>query len=73
MAKIKIGDRVKVRGDTQSYILTDPEKIYAGEVIGKEEGQLLVRLDKPVKKGPGAFREVTVPESNAQLSESGND
>ena len=68
MVEIKIGDRVKVRGDTQSFILKDPKRVYTGKVIGKEEGQLLVRLDKPVGSGPGAFREVSVPETSARLS-----
>lgn len=70
MEEIKVGDRVEIPGDTQSYILKDPKKVYAGEVIGKEEGQLLVRLDKPVGHGPGAFHEVSVQETSARLSKS---
>lgn len=73
MRRIKIGDRVEIDGDTQTYILKDPKKVYTGEVIGKEEGQLLVRLDKPVATGTGAFREVSVPETSARLSHTGKD
>ena len=73
MREIRIGDGVEIRGDTQSYILVDPDKIYNGEVIGKEEGQLLVKLDKPVMRGPVEFREVTVPETSARLSQSKED
>lgn len=73
MTKIKIGDRVEISGDTQSYILKNPQEVYAGEVIGKDEGQLLVRLDKPIGSGSGAFREVSVREMNARLSGSGSD
>ena len=73
MIEIKIGDRVEIPGDTQSYILKDPKKVYIGEVIGKEEGQLLVRLDEPVGRGPGAFREVSVHETSARLCQSGKD
>jgi hypothetical protein len=67
VAEIKIGDRVRVRGDTQHYILVDPEKTHTAEVIGKEEGQLLVRLDQPVTRGGIPFREVKVPEHAADL------
>lgn len=73
MKEIKIGDRVEIRGDTQSYILTDPNKVHKGEVIGKDDGQLLVRLDKPVVRGPGEFKEVTVQENSARLSQSEKD
>jgi hypothetical protein len=73
MKEIKVGDRVEIRGDTQSYILTDPKKIYKGEVTGKSEGQLLVRLDKPVARGPGEFKEVSVQEESASLSDSEKD
>ena len=66
MPAIKIGDRVEVVGDTQDYILTDPKQIYTGEVIGKEEGQILVRLDQSVRRGSNQFREVMVPESRAR-------
>jgi len=59
---IKIGDRVRVKGDTQDYILVDPSKTYSGEVIGREEGQLFVRLDEPVTRGVNKFEEVSVPE-----------
>jgi hypothetical protein len=70
---IKVGDRVEILGDTQTYILKDPAKVYTGEVIGKEEGQLLVRLDKPVPTGNGSFREVSVPESSARPSRADKD
>ncbi len=69
MKEIKIGDRVQIKGDTQDYILVDPDKIYKGEVIGKDGGQLLVRLDEPVVRGTVEFPEVNVPEANALLSE----
>ena len=59
---IKIGDRARVKGDTQDYILVDPSKTYSGEVIGREEGQLFVRLDEPVTRGVNKFEEVSVPE-----------
>ncbi len=68
MAAIKIGDRVEITGDTQNFILKDPKRVYRGEVIGKYEGQLLVRLDEPIGHGPGAFREVGVQEKNARLT-----
>jgi hypothetical protein len=64
--EIKIGDKVEISGDTQSYILTDPDEVYTGEVIGKDNGELLVRLDKPVTRGPGKFHEVSVPEKSAR-------
>ena len=67
MPDIKIGDRVEIPGDTQSYILTDPKKTYTGEVIAKANDQLVVRLDKPVVRGPGAFQEVTVPVTSARV------
>jgi hypothetical protein len=67
MAEINIGDRVEIPGDTQHYILKDSEKTYTGKVIGKDQGQLLVRLDEPVGRGPGAFHEVTVHETRARL------
>jgi hypothetical protein len=73
MKEIKIGDRVEIRGDTQSYILTDPNKVYKGEVMGKEDGQLLVRLDKPVVRGPGEFKEVSVQEESVRLSHAEKD
>jgi len=63
MPTIKVGDRVEVVGDTQDYILTEPNKVYVGNVIGREEGQLLVRLDQSVTRGSNQFREVSVPES----------
>jgi len=69
MKEIKIGDRVQIKGDTQDYILVDPDKIYKGEVIGKDGGQLLVRLDEPVVRGTVEFPEVNVAETNALLSE----
>ena len=67
MAEIKVGDKVEIPGNTQDYILKDPKKIYTGKVIGKDQGQLLVQLDKPVGRGPGAFHEVTVHETRARL------
>lgn len=64
-AMIKIGDRVRVKGDTQDYILTDPSETYSGEVVGKEQSQLLVRLDEPVTRGVNKFESVSVPEHRA--------
>jgi hypothetical protein len=61
MKEFKIGDRVQVKGDTQHYILADPDKAYDGEVIGTEPGQLLVRLNKPVTRGTVEFHEISVP------------
>jgi hypothetical protein len=63
----QIGDRVEIRGDTQSYMLVDPTKTYTGVVIGMGEGQLLVRLDEPVTRGPGQFHEVSVDARTARL------
>jgi hypothetical protein len=71
MREIRIGDRVHIKGDTQDYILVDPDKVYEGEVVGKDGGQLLVRLDEPVMRGTVEFPEVNVPETNALLSEPG--
>ena len=68
MREIRIGDRVEIHGDTQDYILTDPNKIYLGEVIGLDNGQLLVRLDEPVVRGPGQFTEASVQKKNVRLS-----
>ena len=70
MPQIEIGDLVEITGDTQDYILTDPHKIYRGQVIGKGDGDLLVRLDQPVKRGPGEFREVDVREDRARPAHS---
>ncbi|HXU39377.1 MAG TPA: hypothetical protein VN937_23685 [Blastocatellia bacterium] len=71
MKKVQIGDRVEIPGNTQDYILIDPNKVYRGEVVEKDDGDLLVRLDKPVVRGPGEFKEVTVRESNVRLSNPG--
>jgi hypothetical protein len=69
MKEIKIGDRVEIVGDTQDYILIDPNKVYTGEVIDKDDCDLLlVRLDKPVVRGPGEFQEVTVRKSQVALN-----
>jgi hypothetical protein len=67
MERFRIGDRVEIRGDPQSYILIDPTKTYTGVVIGMGDGQLLVRLDEPVTRGPGQFREVSVDARTARL------
>ncbi len=69
MREIKIGDRVQIKGDTQDYMLVDPDKVYKGEVIGKDGGQLLDKLDEPVIRGTVEFPEINVPETNAILSE----
>lgn len=63
---VKVGDRVIVKGDTQDYILVDPTRTYSGEVIGKDDGQVFVRLDKPVSRGVNKFEEVAVPEHRAR-------
>jgi len=68
MGTFKIGDRVEIKGDTQSYILVDPTKTYTGVVIGMGDGQLIVRLDEPVVRGPGQFQEVSVDERTARLA-----
>ena len=68
MTNIEIGDRVAIRGNTQSYILTDPDKVYEGTVVGKGDGELIVRLDAPVIRGPGEFRDVSVQEKDAHLT-----
>lgn len=65
---IEVGDRVEFSGDTQDYILTEPDKIYRGKVIGKDNGQLLVRLEKPVTRGQGQFREASVLESRVRVA-----
>lgn len=67
MQQIEIGDVVDIPGDTQDYILTEPDKVYRGKVIGKGDGEVLVRLDEPVKRGPGEFREVDVREDRVRL------
>jgi hypothetical protein len=67
MQQFRIGDRVEIRGDTQSYILVDPTRTYTGVVIGMGDGQLLVRLDEPVTRGPGQFQEVSVDARAARL------
>jgi len=67
MVRFRIGDRVEIRGDPQSYILIDPTKTYTGVVIGMGDGQLLVRLDEAVTRGPGQFREVSVDARTARL------
>lgn len=73
MREIRIGDRVQIKGNTQDYMLVDPDTIYEGEVIGKDGGQLLVRLNKPVIRGFGEFREVSVPETSVRLGQSKED
>jgi len=67
MEQFRIGDRVEIKGDTQSYILIDPSRTYTGVVIGMGDGQLLVRLDEPVTRGPGQFQEVSVDANTARL------
>lgn len=67
MQKFNIGDRVEIRGNTQSYILIDPNQTYTGVVTGMGDGQLLVRLDQPVTRGPGQFQEVSVDAREARL------
>ena len=66
MREIAVGDDVEVKGDTQDYILSEPEKTYRGRVIGKESGQLLVRLDEAVVRGTGQIHETSVPEGRAR-------
>ena len=68
MTEINVGDRVEIQGDTQDYILTDPNKTYLGVVIGQDSGQLLVRLDESVVRGPGQFSEVSVLKKNVRLA-----
>ena len=63
---LNVGDRVRVKGDTQDYILVDASRTYAGEVIGRQEGQLFVRLDEPITRGVNKFEEVSVPEHRAR-------
>jgi len=72
MEQFRIGDRVDIKGDTQSYILVDPTKIYSGVVIGVEEGQLLVRLDEAVARGPGRFRDVSIDVRTVVRSDKSN-
>ena len=67
MEQFRIGDRVSIKGDTQSYILIDPARTYTGVVIGMGDGQLLVRLDEPVTRGPGQFQDVSVDARAARL------
>jgi len=71
MPQIEIGDVVDIPGDTQDFILTEPEKVYRGTVIGKGDGEVLVRLDQPVRRGPGEFKEVDVREDRVRLVRSG--
>ncbi|HXH37760.1 MAG TPA: hypothetical protein VNN08_03955 [Thermoanaerobaculia bacterium] len=67
MPEIKIGDDIEVTGDTQDYILNDPTRTYRGKVIGKDAGQLLLRLEEPVVLGTGQLREASVQESHARV------
>lgn len=60
--EIEVGDAVAVAGDTQDYILADPEKTYRGKVVGRDGGTLLVELDKPVVRGSNHFTRATVLE-----------
>ena len=69
MQTIKVGDRVEIRGHTQDYVLVDPDRIYTGEVIGREAEQLLVRLDQAVVRGTGELSEVSVPAKYARVSQ----
>lgn len=66
--KFKIGDKVEISGDSQSYILTDQDEVYTGEVIGtgEDEGELVVKLDKPVVRGASTFHKVSVREKKAR-------
>jgi len=64
--ELKIGDKVEIPGNTQDYILTDPSKVYTGQVIGKSEGELVVRLDQSVKRGSNEFSEVSVREESVR-------
>lgn len=66
--EIRVGDHVEFSGDTQDYILTEPDKVYRGKVIGKDKGQLLVRLETPVTRGQGEFHEATVLESRVRMA-----
>lgn len=61
-----VGDVIEFPGDTQDFILVDPEKLYRGTVIGKENGVLLVRLDEPVVRGSMEFREASVFENRVR-------
>jgi hypothetical protein len=70
---LKIGDKVEIPGDTQNYILTEPSKVYTGEVIGKNDGELVVRLDQPVKRGLNEFSEVSVLEQRARRRPTGTE
>jgi hypothetical protein len=62
-----VGDEVEFPGDTQDFLLVDPEKVYRGTVIGKDNGVLLVRLDEPVVRGSMEFREASVFENRARV------
>jgi hypothetical protein len=73
MKEIKVGDRVEIPGDTQSYTLVNEKKVYMGEVIEANDDMLVVRLDKPVVRGPGKFREVTVPKASVRLTHAKKD
>jgi len=65
---IEVGDRVEFPGDTQDYILTEPDKMYRGEVISKGSGQLTVRLEEPVTRGLSQFHEAAVLESRVRVA-----
>jgi hypothetical protein len=67
MREINIGDDIEVTGDTQDYILNDPTRIYRGKVIGKDNGQLLMRLEEPLVLGQGQLREASVHEAKARI------
>ncbi len=60
--QIEVGDHVAVSGDTQDFILVDPDKTYRGKVIGRDGGALLVELNEPVVRGSNHFTRATVPE-----------
>lgn len=60
--QIEVGDTVAVAGDTQDFILVDPEKTYHGKVVGRDGGELLVELNEPVVRGTNRFTRATVPE-----------
>ena len=64
----EIGDEVEFTGDTQDFLLVDPDKVYRGTVIGRDNGVLLVRLDEPVVRGSMEFREASVFESRARTA-----
>jgi hypothetical protein len=46
---LQMGDRVAIQGNAASYTLSNPAHVYTGTVVDYDDGNVVVRLDEPVR------------------------